>query len=273
MTMNTINRHASALRILVLAAATTVFAGLLPAARAAAQEDLLRPTELIKITNVSLESAFTLAEGVCRSAGQSRVATDEERNPGMPSIVSNCADVRYLEDERMIAVTATPEVIARVRALLAEFDRTPETRAFHIIVLSASSEGAIAADVPQSARAALEDVSDFLPFTGFTVLGTGWIRTSSQGRTTLAGASELIAELAFRPTTDPTAPLLIENFEVYQFKQVSMTVDGNVTTQFMRTGSLETTFTISPGETVVVGTSKLNGDDSAVVVLLTAVQR
>lgn len=260
----------TALRAFVAMVVVAAFACLLPAVEAAAQVESVRPTELIKVTNVSLESAFTLARGVCSGAGHSLVTRDDGTQS---ENVPNCFDVNYLEDERMLAVTATPEVIARVRALLAEFDRMPETRAFHIIVLSASPDGVIASNVPESARSALDDVSDFLPFSGFDVLGSGWIRTSSHGRTTLAGTVEFIAELAFRPTTDPVAPLLIEEFSVYQNKQIEMRVDGNVTTQYMRSGTLETTFTISPGETVVVGTSKLNGDDSAVVVLLTAVQR
>ena len=66
--------------------------------------------------------------------------------------------------------------------------------------------------------------------------------------------------------------MLIEDFRVFQNKEVSVRVDGNVNTQYRRSGTLQTSFTINPGETVVVGTSKLNGDDSAVVVLLTAVQ-
>ena len=46
-----------------------------------------------------------------------------------------------------------------------------------------------------------------------------------------------------------------------------------MTTQSPSTSTCcQTTFTIEVGETVVVGTSKLNGDDSALVVLLTAVR-
>jgi hypothetical protein len=260
--------RSSALRTLVMMSLAVTFVCLLPATPAVAQGESVRPTELIKITNVSLESAYTLARGVCSGAGISRVETAD----GDSGRVPNCIDISFLEEERMLAVTATPEVIARVRVLLAEFDRMPETRAFHIIVLSASPQGIMSPEVPESARAALEDVSDFLPFKGFAVLGSGWIRTSSQGRTTLAGTVEFIAELAFRPTTDATAPLLIEEFNVFQSKLTTMTVDGAPTQQYRRSGTLETTFTITPGETVVVGTSKLNGDDSAVIVLLTAVQ-
>ena len=53
---------------------------------------------------------------------------------------------------------------------------------------------------------------------------------------------------------------------------VSVPVEGGYTSESRNQSILQTTFTISPGETVVVGTSKLNGDDTAMVVLLTVVR-
>ena len=214
------------------------------------------PTELIKVTNVSLDSAFTLARGVCSTAAR----TDD------------CADVSYLEDERMLAVTATPLVIARIRALLVEFDRMPETRSFQIIVLSAGNSGSTTANVPESARQALEDVREFLPYTSFDILGSGWLRTSGYGETTLPGPMEFSAELEFRPSTDPTAPILIEQFSIFRHLGAIYNSSGDMARGPEARPVLRTTFTIRPGETVVVGTSKLNGDDTAVVVLLTAVR-
>jgi hypothetical protein len=260
--------HRSAMQTLMVGAVAAALACLAPAAAATAQEQAGLPTELIKVTNVSLDSAFTLANGVCRGAGMSRVSTGDLQTDIRP----NCFDVSYLEDERMLAVTATPEVIARVRALLAEFDRLPATRSFQIIVLSADRSDDASVDIPANVQQALDDVREFLPYTRFNVLGSGWIRTSGYGEMTLPGPMELSAELDFRPTTDPTAPLLVERFSVYRRSSVNVPVEGGYTTQFTNRGILQTTFTIDPGETVVVGTSKLNGDDTAVVVLLTAVQ-
>ncbi|MGD8331113.1 MAG: hypothetical protein PVJ49_16915, partial [Acidobacteriota bacterium] len=181
---------------------------------AAAQDQPEMATELIKVTNVSLDSAHQLALGVCRSA---------ERE---------CGDIRYLEDERMLAVSATPEVIARIRALLAEFDRLPVTRSFQIVVLAANRSGSPSADVPSNVERALADVRDFLPYTGYSVVGSGWLRTSAYGTTTLPGGEEFIAELRFRPNTDPTAPLLIEDFSVFRRVAVNVATESGTTTQF-----------------------------------------
>jgi len=251
--------HRSVTRTLLLGAVAAALACLLPGTVASAQQwadGSTMPTELIKVTNVSLDSAFTLAQGVCQAA----MRTD------------GCVDVSYLKDERMLAITATPAVITRIQALLAEFDRLPETRSFQIVVLAADRSGSGSVDVPDNVSEALEDLRTFLPYTGFRVLGTGWLRTSAHGETTLPGPMELGVLLSFRPTTDSTAPLLIERFIVNRRTTVNVPVEGGYVPEIRSRNILQTTFTINPGETVVVGTSKLNGDDTAMVVLLTVVR-
>jgi hypothetical protein len=49
-------------------------------------------------------------------------------------------------------------------------------------------------------------------------------------------------------------------------------VTVNESVQRVRRSVLQTTFTIEPGETTVVGTSARDGQEGAVVVLLTAVR-
>ena len=265
------SRHHSPHRITNAQLLVTTMAALLCfglAGPASAQESADLPTQLIKVTNVSLRSAFTLADGVCDSAGM-RMITGSD---GSTHSERNCRNVDYLEDERMLAITATPEVIARMQALLTEFDRLPETRAFQIIVLAADRSGEYSAEIPPNVQEALQDVRDFLPYTGFSVIGSGWLRTSGLGETTLPGSMDLSTELQFRPTTDPTAALLVERFSVYRYVMGERVVDGVLMQQRQSRSVVATAFTINPGDTVVVGVSKLNGDDTAVVVLLTAIQ-
>ena len=230
-------------------ALATALAVLAPPTAAAAQE---KTTELLRVTNVSIESAHQLVRGVCGEAGP------------------DCTDVRFLERENMLAVTAVPAVHDRINALLADLDRPYDTRSFQIIVLAADRSGEVAADVPANVRTALADISEFLPYTGFRMLGSGMVRAAARGETTLPGAADLRAQLSFRPTTDPTASLLMEHFSVTHSRPVNIPVEGVMSQQMRREQIVEATFTIDPGQTVVVGVSKLNGDDSAVVVLLTA---
>jgi len=245
----------------------TLLSALLPTA-ANAQEQPSRPTTLVPVANVDMNSAFTLARNVCNGAGMAAV---RDADGALERYEERCIDVSVLQAENMLSITASLDVVERLKALLAEIDRAPLTRSFQIIVLSADSSGE-SGDVPPNVERALQDVRDFLPYTGFQVVGSGWLRTSRSAEATLPGPMNLIAELRFRPTTDPDAALLVERFGVYRRESMQV-VDEGVAIQQMRNRSvLESTFTINPGETVVVGTSKLDGDDSAMVVLLTAVQ-
>ena len=76
----------------------------------------------------------------------------------------------------------------------------------------------------------------------------------------------------FRTVSDPRAPILIEGFNISQMIPPAYAPSGNVAREAYSRDVLQTTFTIEPGETVVVGTSKLEGADDAVIVLLTAIQ-
>lgn len=244
--------------VVAVCALITVAILAIPRPVTAQQEQAQTVTELIKVTNVSLNSAEELTQGLCSAAAR--------RDP------PDCTDVRRLSRESMLAVTATPEVIARIRTMLAELDRQPLTLSFQIVVLSADKSGSGSAGIPANVRQALEDIRDFLPYTGFSLLGTGWIRTSGDGNTTIPGSLNLNAGLAFRPTTDPAAEIMIDRFYIQRLVGPTYTPSGDVATAADWQNVLSSTFTIAPGETVVVGTSKLDGDDTAVIVLLTAVQ-
>lgn len=227
-----------------------------------------RETRLIKVTNVSLSSAHQLAISVCNTAaGMVRGIRRTNEEPEEP-----CADVRMLERENMLAISATPEVIARLETLLGEFDRLPVTRSFQIIVLAANGSDARSDAVPQNVLQALEDIRDFLPYSSYSVIGSGWVRTSEYGETTLPGPEPLIAELQLRPNADPTAAVLVEHFSISKRAVETVIEQGVAAQQWRNRPILRSTFAIEPGETLVVGTSKLDGDGTAMVVLLTAVQ-
>jgi len=251
------------LRSTSFALAAAVLALVLPGTADAQDEDV--STVIYAIRNVSLNSAWTLAESICgeafRVAIQSR-APDE--------IICN---VSRLSSERSLAVSASAELHGRISQMLSGFDRMPETKAFHIIVLSAGTTSTTQdLDIPDGARRALADFAEFMPYSSFEVLASGLMRTSSQAQTTLPGPVEFRVGLVFRRVSDPQTPILIETFEISQMTPPVYDSAGGIVTESRFRQVLETTFTIEPGETVVVGTSKLAGDDDAVVVLLTAIQ-
>jgi hypothetical protein len=235
---------------------------------AAAQDQENATTRLYPIHNVRVDSAYTLAQSICEEAfSLARNAGDGDNGQRF------ICQVVAMSRNRTLAVSATPELHARIAGMLVEFDRMPETKAFHIIVLSAGTMTTDQdLDIPDGARRPLSDSAEFMPYSSFEVLGSGLLRTSSQAQTTLPGPMEFSVGIVFRPISEPQAPILIEAFEISQVIPAAYSPSGEVTRDAYSRQVLETTFTIEPGETVVVGTSKLEGNDAAVIVLLTAIQ-
>lgn len=253
-------------RILRIAVAAVVVA-LLPALALASepirQEEQQRPpieTRLYRLQHMSLESAYTLARSAC-------METTSYRGP------IRC-DVEVMQEEGTLIVNAISEIHDRVAALLADVDRPPHTQAFHIVVVAANHEGPGTSELPEGAMRALEDIKAFLPYEGFRVLDTGWLKTARYGETSLTGPTGFRAELHFRG--DPTSgESMVVEFRLAAKQPAVMIpagLQGEPQAAYWR-NILESTFSMSLGETVVVGTSKLDPADegaSALVILLTA---
>ena len=253
---NTHRSVVASLATIVALAAVVIIAT--PANAVAQAEETM--TRLYEVRNVSLSSAATLARSVCEDVWRDAAESGE---------MARC-EVAALEREDMLAVTAASNVHSRIVMLLNEFDTVPRTRSFHIVVLAASRTGSIPDELPEGARDALADIQEFLPYSGFRVVGNGWVRTHERAETALPGSMELSTEIRFRPSSDPSTPILIEGFYLYLREPERLLPNGELKEADLRV-VLGTSFSIYPGETVVVGTSRLNGDDEALVVLLTVV--
>lgn len=225
---------------------------------------------------------------------------------------------------RVIAAPAIQEAIAKsVQAA----DLPPAAQAFQLVLLAAHRGGkGIPDDLPASAKKALADVADFLPYGRFDLIApAGFIRTTRDARVTVASDEEVSYELDMAFRGDPRqagSELLVDVFRLRLVPAEPMLValamqpgfsagavlprrspsTGDTPTPApappARSGApgaasaapassptptatvtppptvaenlLSTSFSIRKGETVVVGTSKLSGNDRALVVLLTA---
>ena len=107
---------------------------------------------------------------------------------------------------------------------------------------------------------------------GFRVLDTGWLKTVREGQTSLTGPVGFSVELRFRGNPQLNEQLLVEEFSMAARVPYEREEGG---TSWRHENILYTSFSMSVGETVVVGTSKLNGsedDPMALVILLTALE-
>ncbi len=176
-----------------------------------------------------------------------------------------------------IVLRAPAQVHTEYETLLQERDVPPATQEFRVILLRADQSGSMP-DVPSDATAALEDLRDMLAYTGFEMIDSGWVRTSGSGSTTMGEAGSFLVQLSFAGDPREDSALLVEAFELVHsqvFWENIETAAGVVPRAHLADPKsvLSSQFGINVGETVVVGTSRTNGGNEALVVLLTALER
>jgi hypothetical protein len=178
-------------------------------------------------------------------------------------------------------------------------DEVPETKLVQINLLAASKAGANElSDLPANTRKAIEDIRDFLPFKSYRLLDTSLVRVlvpSHRGapgrgpsKTFMRGPDNTKLEIMMSMTTGETeSEVFVGRFEVSpsvmdRLRAVTLTPEQQnqadtgapvvaPRADLIDSGSLiSTSFTAEVGQTVVVGSSRLNGGDDALIVLFTA---
>jgi len=171
-----------------------------------------------------------------------------------------------------ITVTADPSTHARISAALAKAQKVPAAQVFQVTMIEAKNNGDRGlVNVPEPARAALEDARTFLPFNGYKLLGTTVLRTAASAAAIVNGPddADYNCEISFyHSVTQDGLRLVLRHFQLQRMPP--QTEYGQYLEGASAVDILSTSFAMKPGETVVVGTSKLEGADRALVVLLTA---
>ena len=167
----------------------------------------------------------------------------------------------------------------RIARALAQRDAAPLTQSFQLLLLAASTKAKPGTpEVPASAQKALSDLKDFLPFKSYQLLDSAWLRTTqdrvTEGRVMGQQGTAYGVRLRFRSTGDDS--LFVDFFDLKEEastrKPPSKDQEGQpVAAPRAAQDLISTTFGLEKGETIVVGTSKVDGTDEALVVLLTAV--
>jgi hypothetical protein len=160
-------------------------------------------------------------------------------------------------------VWADPRTQEKVAAALKQVDVPPVDHVFQIFLLEGSRQTSVSPELPAGAAKALQDAKEILPFRGFRTLQSAVIRSTGEGFANLG--MEFSLDFGFRAPREASRPVLFEKF--YLRKQVPVPSGGSDMKAI-----LQTSFSIANGETVVVGTSRLDGADTALVVLLTALK-
>lgn len=137
-----------------------------------------------------------------------------------------------------------------------------ETGLFQVVLLvGQKAPSNKPSDVPENAAQALDDISRFLPYKSYHLVDVSLIRSSGAGETRIAGpeGQDYIVQLAYTTNTE-SGKIFVRGFELAN--------RGSGPDRSL----ISTSFSVDPGETIVVGSSRLNGGDQALIVLFTAIE-
>lgn len=231
-----------------------------PLAAAQAETETSRQSTTIRyeIRYLDLHAVEVLAWDQCTQKEKCRVGT--------VGVAGDPIRKGFLE------VTAEPAVQEKVAHALARLDTSPRTRSFQVLLLAASTKpNADGPEVPANAKKALADLKGFLSFKSYEVLDTGWLSATqergAEGRLMGRQGAGYGVVLHFRDTGSPEDHTLF--VDTFRLKVEPFMAPGKM----MRPGftAMDTSFSLKEGETIVVGSSRGDSPDEALVVLLTAV--
>jgi hypothetical protein len=166
------------------------------------------------------------------------------------------------------------EDIQRLKDLKVAEAQRPVSHMFQVVLLIGSSEASgDVGDVPENATQALDDIRGFLPYQSYKMLDVGIFRSDGHYSGMLNGPEGNDFRVSFRFSAqgggDPKT-LFVNAFDLTDVtppsKQIRLSGAPEVTRDL-----LQASFSAEVGETVVVGTSKLNGTGNALLVLFTAI--
>lgn len=183
----------------------------------------------------------------------------------------------------ILAVEADALTHERIARELARLDLAPKTQSFQLILLAGSTRsGSSPKDLSPGAQKALNDLKGFLPYKSYELLDTTLVLATREAAATarLVGRADAAYNLrmSFRPTgLGEEEQLFVDRFSLREdpgTTPVVPTGPNNVGAPMHRAPRdlVDTTFSLKPGETIVVGTSRLDGSEDALVVLLTALK-
>jgi hypothetical protein len=247
-----------------------------PLAAKPAQETPAPPAELttsrVEIRYLDLHTAEQLAWDQCPDKERCRISASAFLGDASAKWVGDTSLKGFLE---VRSDSATHERIARA---LAKADAAPLTQSFQLLLLAASTHGSDEPDVPPSAHRALADLRGFLPYKGYKLLDSSWLRATqdraTEGRVVGRGDQGYSVKLRFRITGNEQ--MFLDRFELNEElltpRPDSAAKKGEpAVAPHAPRDLISTSFSLKKGETIVVGTSKIDGSEDALVVLLTAV--
>jgi hypothetical protein len=178
----------------------------------------------------------------------------------------------------ILEVRTDGETHEKISRALARQDIGPETQTFFLVLLAAGPKPLpTPPQLSGGAQKALQDLQGFLPYKGYEVLDSTLLRGTRSMNGRLVGRNGLgyDVELYFQQPGGPDSKALyISSFSFGEDGPVPIPPPTPESSKAMvrppRSRLIRSSFSMNKGETLVVGTSRIDNSDQALVLLLTS---
>ena len=153
----------------------------------------------------------------------------------------------------------------KIRKILDKKDAPPPVATSHLFQIAILKAGLQETKLPvlsPGAARALEDLQQVFNFRGYELLAMPHVAANGLARVATRGADGISYKVDFSARPDSEGQIDIRGFGLAR-----VLTDGEMET---RENLISSSFSLKSGETVVVGASRLNGDDQALIVLFSA---
>ncbi len=180
---------------------------------------------------------------------------------------SRLGRIRRLHDGNKLVIEDTPENVEKILAILKEIDIKPLDLQFHVdlILGSTSSQSEEGFDRELKSDPLMKELSQLLQYRSFKRLDTALIKVQdNQWSLQRLGGDHLMFQLQLRPryVKEDKADSIWVGMTLSQ--DMGLNAEGKQRSIRL----IETSLSVKSGERTVVGVSKLNGGDKALILIL-----
>jgi len=175
--------------------------------------------------------------------------------------------IKRLHEGNKLVIEDTPENVEKILSILKEIDIKPVDLQFRVNLLLASAESPLKAvsDEELKPDPLVKELGQLLQFKSFRRLDSALMKVQdNKGSSQRMGGEHLLFQLQLRPRYIKEEKGDSIQVELYLSQDMGFTPEGKRKSISL----VETALSIKSGERTVVGVSKLNGGDKALILIL-----
>jgi hypothetical protein len=183
------------------------------------------------------------------------------------SYTSRRGTIKRLHEGNKLVIEDTPENVEKILSILKEIDSKPLDLQFHVdlILGSTASQSDTGSDKELKSDPVIKELGQLLRYKSFTQLDTALMKVQDNKHSSQRmGGEHLMFRLDLRPRYIEEEKGDSIQVELYLSQDMGLTPEGKRRSITL----VETSLSIKSGERTVVGVSKLNGGDKALILIL-----